>query len=235
MSETARQHEHEEPAPPVRIKIGAEVHGQGEKLGEVSRVIVDADSDLITHIVVKHGFPGLATERIIPMTAIRSAAEGALVLHMGKDEFERADGFDPQNYRAPDPDYTGPPGFDVDSHGQANMALDAYVAMGAKAGIGQGSPVFGFPGGESQGPDFPARPDIGEGTDVLSAEGEKVGEVAEFEAAADTGQLKRLVVKQGWLFTSEREVPVDWVTSLSDKGVMLSASKRDVEALSTTD
>lgn len=224
-----RKHEH--PAPPVTIRIGAEVHGHGEKLGEVSRVIVDADSDVITHIVVKHGFPGLATERVVPVTSISSESEGALVVHMGPDEFKQMDGFDPQDYRRPDPDYTGPPGFDVEAEGQANTALDAYVAIGAQAGIGQGNPVFGFPGGEQVVPDYPMRPDIASGSDVLSADGEKVGEVAEFEVAADTGMPQRLVVKQGWLFTSEREVPVEWVTSLSDKGVMLSASKADVEAL----
>jgi len=111
------------------------------------------------------------------------------------------------------------------------MSLDAFVAIGAQAGLGQGNPVLGFPGGEQVEPDYPMRPDIASGSDGLSADGEKVGEVAEFEVAADTGRPQRLVVKQGWLFTSEREVPVDWITSLSDKGVMLSASKLDVQAL----
>lgn len=229
MSDRTRSHEH--PPPPVTIRIGAEVHGHGEKLGEVSRVIVDSDTDVITHIVVKHGFPGLDTERLVPVTAISSESNGAIVVHLGPDEFKEMDGFDPQQYRRPDPDYTGPPGFDAEAERQANTSLDAYVAMGSTSGIGQGQPVFGFPGGEQVAPDYPERPDIGAGTDVLSVDGEKVGEVEAFEVAADTGRPQRLVVKQGWLFASEREVPVEWIASLSDKGVMLNATKGDIEAL----
>jgi len=230
---TMREHEH--PAPPVTIRIGAEVHGQGEKLGEVSRVIVDSDTDVITHIVVKEGLAGLRAERIVPVTAISSESNGAIVVHMGRDEFKEMDGFDPHQYRRPDPDYTGPPGFDAEAERQANTSLDAYVAMGSTSGIGQGQPVFGFPGGEQVAPDYPMRPDIGAGSDVLSVDGEKVGEVEEFEVAADTGRPQRLVVKQGWLFASEREIPLEWVASLSDKGVMLSASKADIEALPEQD
>jgi len=98
-----RNERHEHPPPPVTIRIGTEVHGRGEKLGEVSRVIVDADADVITHIVVKHGFPGLATERVVPVTAIGADSDGVLVLHMGQDEFNQMDGFDPQEYWTPTP------------------------------------------------------------------------------------------------------------------------------------
>jgi sporulation protein YlmC with PRC-barrel domain len=66
---------------------------------------------------------------------------------------------------------------------------------------------------------------------VVSADGEKVGEVGDISIAADSGTLTRVTLKRGMLFKHETEIPVAWVRDLGHEGVLLNVLKAEVEAL----
>lgn len=212
------------------VAIGQEVHGRDGKLGEVQRVVVDADSDTVSELVVKHGFV-FGNERLVPLDRVQRADGSVLYVDMDQEQFSSCDGFDPQRYRTADPDYSGPPGFDTESG--RNFNYDATWAGGPLLFFGGASKPLGYPGGEMRAPAETStgmwRPAIKAGDDVLSSDYEKVGEVAQFEAEAATGKPTRLVMKQGFLFKTETELPVDWLTELSDQGVVLTVPKDTVE------
>lgn len=216
----------------VLITLGADVEGRDGKLGSVSRVIVHEDA--VTNVVVKKRSFG-ATEYVVPVGDFTEDTGGALRLDLAEDQLEQFDLFDSNAYRAPDPDYTGPPGFDASSAGQRNLQLDSYVAMGPTVGLGGGSPVLGFPGGERRASRQQQMQwsSISEGSQVVDSEGEKVGEVDELTLGADGNQPERLVLRSGLFGRTKSELPVDWIDSLEDEMVILSVPKREVEALSS--
>jgi len=211
------------------IAIGAEVDGREGKIGEVSRVIVDPVHDRIDGVVVKRG-KVLATERVVPLACFIAGDGAALRVDMDEDEFDHLDPFDETVYRASDPDYTGPPGFDRKSMGATNLGFSTYVAFGPQLAFAPGSPVEGYPGGESIRPHHEA-PTIGAGHDVLDQNGDKVGEVAEFAVDPQDGLPVRLKVKKGFLFKSEYGVPTDWIGDISDGKVHLVVDKDAIQRL----
>jgi sporulation protein YlmC with PRC-barrel domain len=210
------------------ISIGADVNGIDGKLGEVSRVIVSNDE--ITNIVVKKGTfnPG---EYVVPLSDFAAGEGTALSLRLTEEQLEQCEMLQKSAYRQPDPDYTGPPGFDARAAGQANLSLDAYVLMGPSTTLGAGQPVFGFPGGERRPPHNLAWATISAGAGIFDSEGEKVGEVDDFTLDAEGGVLERLVLRSGFLGRKKHEVPLDWVQGLEDQRIVLAVDKRQVEAL----
>ena len=209
------------------ISIGADVVGTGGKLGEVHRVVVDARTDTITDLVVRHGgiFPG--RERIVPLGHVTKVENGVVHLDVDEKGFEALDGFTDDRFRAPDASYLGPPGFRNE-----DFLMDVTVAEGAMAGLGGGpTPPMGFPGGDQITPDDMSRPAVSPGTDVLDEGGEKVGEVHEISFASDSGKPTRLVMRKGFIFHNDTEIPADWIKEISDDGILLNVPKSRVEAL----
>ncbi len=222
-----------DPAEPgVTIAIGAEVHGPDGKLGHVERVIVDADSDRISEIVVKHGFLW-GNERVVPLSHVQRSDGSVLYVDIDEEQFKECDGFDPGRYRDPDPDYSGPPGFNRESG--VNFPYEQAVARGPLLFYAAGKPM-GYPGGEPVPPESEGEnigttlPSIKAGDPILDRSFQKVGEVADFEVNEE-GFPMRLVGRKGRVFRSEAELPVEWIQDLTDKGVLLNVDRSEVERL----
>jgi nucleotide-binding universal stress UspA family protein/uncharacterized protein YrrD len=211
---------------PMDISIGADVVGTAGKLGEVHRVIVDARTDRVTDIVVKHGFL-FGRERVVPLSHVTGVENGVIRLDLDEKGFEALDGFSDDRYRAPDPNYVGPPGFR-----REEFLMDVAVATGPVQGLAGGAvPPLGYPGGQQLSPDDTARPAVSAGTPILDSEGQEVGEVHDMDFAADTGAPTRLVLRKGFIFKDETEIPVSMIQNISDDGVMLNVTKAEVEQL----
>lgn len=208
------------------ISIGADVIGTDKKLGEVHRVIVDARTDTVTDLVVKHGF-AFGRERIVPLSHVTKTENGVVHVDLDEKHFEIMDGYTDDRYRAPDPSYTGPPGFRNE-----DFLMDVTVAEGPLAGYAGGPvPPLGFPGGQQITPDDMSRPAVSSGTPVLDSAGEHIGDVHEMSFASDGGAPTRLVVRSGFLFHHDTEVPASMIAEISDDGVMLNVTKDQVEQM----
>ncbi|MCC6387249.1 MAG: PRC-barrel domain-containing protein [Dehalococcoidia bacterium] len=206
------------------FRIGEEVFGRDGKLGELSRVVVDPGTHDVTYVVIRHGMLR-TSERLLPVAVLESQ-DGEAYADITGDDFEQLQLFDLSHYRAPDPDYTGPPGFDATAAGGANTQLDAYVALGPLTTMGAAARVMGFPGGEAStiSRDAPLPPAVAEGDDVLDCDGEKLGEIETLELDED-GHPVRLVVRRGFLFSTETDVPPALIGSVRDGAVTLLESK----------
>ncbi|TAK59095.1 MAG: hypothetical protein EPO22_10535 [Dehalococcoidia bacterium] len=68
------------------LRAGAPVLSRdGDKLGKLSRVVVEKDTLRLTHLVVD---VGRGDERVVPLGVLRDAAEDAVRLSMDKGEFD---------------------------------------------------------------------------------------------------------------------------------------------------
>jgi len=213
------------------VSIGADVIGTDGKLGEVQGVIVDARSEKVTELVVKHGGLFSGNARLVPLASVTRAEGDQIHVDLDKQHFDILNGFTEEGVRGPDPDYVGPPDADQQGTHQGNFEFRTTWAMGSMGGLGTSGKPLGYPGGEQLAPDFSQRPAVVAGTPVLAADGEKVGEVGEFAATADTGTPQRLTMKTGFLFKKETELPADWIKAVTDDGILLHVAKSEVEAL----
>lgn len=80
------------------LRAGAPVLSRdGDKLGKLSRVVVEKDTLRLTHLVVDIG---RGDERVVPLGVLHDAAEDAVRLSMDKDEFgEMSLKYDTQVYQ----------------------------------------------------------------------------------------------------------------------------------------
>ncbi|MCC6382868.1 MAG: PRC-barrel domain-containing protein [Dehalococcoidia bacterium] len=217
------------PDPALPVAIGAEVRGPDGSLGEVEKIIVDPTTERLTGVVVRHGRV-FRDRRVLPLDAVRHADGSALYVDLDDEQFSALEDFDPVRYRSPDPDYSGPPGFDA-AHGH-NFNLENYVAMGpANIALGQAMKPLGYPGGEVSEPQAPHWDTVSEGDDVLDADGEKVGEVAAFVLDGETGRPARLTVRRGFLFSHEADLPLAWLDAVADGKIRLNVARHTVERL----
>jgi uncharacterized protein YrrD len=208
----------------MQVHIGSHVLGTGGKLGEVHRVIVDARTNNVTDIVVKHASL-FGKERMVPLGSVDHVADDGSV-HLTVDEkgFEEFQGFVDDRYHAPDPNYIGPPGF----HREAFLMASVSAGTGAS---GFGAKPMGFPGGEQISPDDMERPTVQPGTPIVDPDGKKIGEVHELAWEAEGGAPTRLVMRSGTIFHTDTKLPLDWIQNLSDEGVVLNVPRERVEAL----
>ncbi len=209
------------------LRFGATVMGTDGKLGEIHRAIIDAQTDTVTDLVVTHGF-AFGTERMVPLSYVdRVDADGTVHVTLDEQRFATMEGFTDAHFHAPDPSYLGPPGFATEQY-----LLDTALVGGADVGGGFVGKPLGYPGGEQISPDAMQRPTISSGTPIVDRDGEQVGEVHELTWKAEGGEPTRLVMRTGHLFHTETELPLSWVGELSDKGIVLTADKSQIESLS---
>ncbi len=209
------------------VSFGATVMGTGGKLGEIHRVIVDARTNTVTDLVVKHGFV-FGNERMVPLSYVdRVDADGTVQVTLDERGFAALDGFTDAHFHAPNPSYLGPPGF------ATGQFLLSTVMLGGAAGGGGGlaGKPGGYPGGQETSPDAMARPTLSPGTPIVDRDGEQVGEVHELAFAAPGGEPQRLVMRRGHLFHTDTEIPIGWVADLSDTGVVLNVTRARIESL----
>jgi sporulation protein YlmC with PRC-barrel domain len=69
---------------------------------------------------------------------------------------------------------------------------------------------------------------IGEGSDVVDRDGEKVGEVAQLVFDLDDNRLTSLIVRKGFIFTQDRELPALVVNRVDDGVIYLRAAKHEL-------
>jgi len=156
----------------AEVGIGSAVEGTDGKLGEVHRVIVDARTNNVTDIVVKHGFV-FGKERMVPLSYVdRVDDDGTVHVKLDEHGFEGMQAFADDRFHAPDPDYVGPPGFH-----NGTFLLDTVFFESAGTGGGWAGKPLGYPGGEQISPDDMQRPMIEPGSPILDVDGEKIGEV----------------------------------------------------------
>ena len=207
------------------IHIGQDVVGRDGKLGEVHRVIVDARSAHVTDLVVKHGSL-FGSERILPLGCVAGVENNAVKVDLDQKAFEALNGFTDDRYRAPDPNYSAPPGFRNEE-----FLIDSAVAFsgGAPGAAHAGGATLGYPGGQQVSPDDMQRPAYSQGTPVLDAEGAKVGELERMAFDSTSGEPTHIVLRRGFLFHHEAELPMSWVQEHGDSGIMLNVNRAEVE------
>jgi uncharacterized protein YrrD len=197
----------------------------GEKIGEVDRVVLDPQTKEVTHLVAEKGFL-FTTEKVVPMNLVGRATEDEVTLSVNGLDFDSLPDFEESHYIAAEvqPRRRQPPKTTTvrslysyppvdDPHQGANAyGVPEYVKTVTR-NVPKGSVALQI------------------GANVYDPNGEQMGEVEQVMMDGQAGRATHLLLSEG-LFMKERKlIPTTWITHVQDNEVHLSVDSDFVDSL----
>lgn len=216
----------------MKFKEGTAVKTMGgDKVGNIDHIVLDPTTDKVTHIVVKKGFL-FAEDRVVPVNVLRQADEDYVILDMTTDEFEALPQYEETHYIQPNRDYR--PHDSTEADWETKRPLFFYAAPHTGVYPYHLGPVGGV------NPDPQIRetvrnvPDrtisIDAGTKVRSIDGEHAGDIKQ-TFTDENGHITHILISKGFIFKTERLIPVHWLDQMSDDEIQLHVRTEVVEDL----
>jgi uncharacterized protein YrrD len=202
----------------------------GEQVGRVNRFILDPATNEVTHIVIQKGWL-LPEDKVVPFEMVTSATGDKVVLNEEIGDFDALPPFEETHFiratedrpddpqPAPEPDYAYTP---------------AYYWYPAQSNIGFPGIALGhyaWPSGEKKRNIPEDTVPLKEGTNVVSSDGEHVGDVDRLFLEADSNKVTHFLISQGVLFKDQKLVPAHWVKSVDEESVYLVVPSKVLERL----
>jgi len=202
----------------------------GQKVGQISRMVIDPKTKELTHLVVQKGFL-FTKNKVVAVDDVQYATEDRVVLKKGCE--------DPDKF----PDFEETHFIEVDATGKS-VRRDAdklgplawYYPM--PGGAWWSTHMGNYPGYGK--PPFVRKTTLNipegtvpleEGAKVLSKEGQHVGDVETVYADDAEQRVTHLLIAKGLISKSYRLIPSMWVASVSEEAVRLSVDEPFVENL----
>jgi len=211
----------------MEIELGKKViSSDGKHVGHVDSLIIDYNTHDIQSIISRSGVM-LSVDRIIPLEVVDSIDdEHDVHLSITADEVKQQQAFAEREFRVADPEELKEmPATWMTASGQPPV----YYGVGdATLGYNNDSTIFRTSAMES--PDLEVETNLPEwegrvdsGTDVVGSDGKKIGTVEDVSYDAG-GKVSGFVVKAGFLFHHDVNIPADWIESVSGDRVRLNVT-----------
>jgi uncharacterized protein YrrD len=204
----------------MRYVKGAEVFtAAGEKIGTISRVVIDAKTRDVTDLVVEQGAL-MKDEKVIPIGLVDTENQNRIVLRETNQSVDDFLDYETTHYvpveqaGAPyenvEANYWYPPvsfQMQMPRAGLISTAIPDQVAQ-TETSIPEG------------------RIAISEGARVRSADDEHIGNVEQVITNAEGNTVTHFVVGKGFLLREHKLVPAPWILGVDDDQVRLSVEAR---------
>ena len=215
----------------MELKEGMSVFTPGgEEVGKVNRFVLDPATNEVTHIVIQKGWL-LPEDKVVPFEMVRSAAGDRVILSEEVNDFDKLPPFEETHFVRVADDYPGDPS---PTHDPEYQYSPAYYWYPAQSNIGFPGIALGhytWPSGETKRNIPEDTVPLKEGTNVVSSDGEHVGDVERLFLEEGSNQVTHFVISQGLLFKDRKLVPVHWVKSMEEDEVHLVVSSQLLERL----
>lgn len=206
----------------MRFQKGSDVlASDGEKIGNVDRVVIDPESHQVSHLVAGEGI-FFASGRVIPIGLVESTDEEAVKLNKTAEELEDALPVFEEAYFV-----------ELDEDDQPFEEVDAlywYPPVGGwwNTGniLGYAMPQYVLKAERNIPKDMVA---LEEGASVRAKDGEHVGNIVRVITEGD--RVTHLVLSAGLLFSEEIVVPSKWIHDARENEVVLSVESKTLENL----
>jgi uncharacterized protein YrrD len=213
----------------MQFKEGMDVFtADGQKIGDVDRVVIDPNSKEITHLIIRKGVL-FKKDKILPLPLVDTVTAEDVTLHDNADEMPELNDFE-EDYYVSVADEEVSPTYPA----AAARPLYRYPPPGVLRSDYYGGPI---PVTTQSDVEKAARP-LPEGTvplqedaNVVTADGEHVGDVARVIADSDTNQVTHFVISKGLLLKEQKLIPVDWISSIGEEKIRLAVKSRQVDDL----
>jgi uncharacterized protein YrrD len=191
---------------------------KGDKMGTIERVVVDPATKEVSHVIVQ---PGLwfTEDKVVPVDLIARATEERITLIEDAGDLNAMPRFEETRYvpailareqsapNRPQPLYYVPPvgsrWSDLAGQIRRDEGRPRYVRR-TERNIPEGAVA------------------LQEGTQVISADGKRVGDVEDVFVDEKDDSITHLLISRGFLFKEERFIPVSWIDGIWEDAVHLS-------------
>lgn len=197
---------------------GAEVFtATGEKIGTISRIVIDAKTRDVTDLVVERGAL-FKDEKVIPVGLVDLENEDEITLRETNQSVDDFLDYETTHY------------VPLDQAGVPYENIDTYYwypptnFQTPTAGILPGIPPDYVPQTETSIPE--GRIAISEGAQVISADDKHIGNVEQVITNSETNNVTHFVVGKGFLLKEHKLVPAHWVTTVEEDKIYLSVEAR---------
>ena len=217
-----------------KVDIGAKVtSSDGKDVGKVEKLMLRGDSNQVGGFILsKHLF---GTEKIVPARLVANSTEHEVTLSVSSAEAEKLSNVvHTQMVDAPgELTYGIGLGGLVDTAGTGGK----WVVRGSSGGQypHTGSEAFFFeaPIGNVEVENISSLPEgallISDGTDVVDSEFKKIGRVDEVVLDGDT--VTAIIVKAGFIFKHDLQIPVTMIAGASSDHIRLTISADEAEQM----
>ena len=197
---------------------GAEVFtASGEKIGTISRIVIDAKTRDVTDLVVERDIL-FKDEKVIPVGLVDLENEDRIMLRETNQSVD--DFLDYETTHYVPLGEAGVPYENIDTYYWYPPTNFQTPTGGILPGI---RPDY-VPETETSIPE--GRVAISEGAQVISADDKHIGNVEQVVANSETKNVTHFVVGKGFLLKEHKLVPAHWVTSVGENKVYLSVEAR---------
>jgi hypothetical protein len=215
-----------------QVKLGNGVFSRdGEKLGTVDRLVFNSENQHLEELVVHKGI--LSGDKLVDLDLVDRVEGDRVVLSLPASEAKRLPDFAETQYvEAPLDQFTDYPGVGAGSVGAGTLLYGG-------SGLGLGYPGGGFSPFATAPMDMPVVENVsnlpeqdvvlGSGSDVIGADGKKVGTVDRV-LYGDDGILRGVVVKAGFVFKHDVTIPGAWVAELDEDRIRLNVTGAEAQA-----
>ncbi len=207
----------------MELREGLPVYSaEGDKLGEIERVVMHPATLEVTDVVVEKG-TFFTEERVIPIEAIKDADGDGVRLDAGID-FEHFAPFEQRRYLPWEP---GERGY-VPEGGPRVIFMPPVGTWGHPTTM---DTMWGARRIEAMVRNIPeGLVALEPGAEVYSADGEHLGEVERVFTSEDGSHVTHFLVEEGLFFKDRKLVPAAWVAAVKEEEVRLAVNADLVEA-----
>ena len=217
-----------------KVDIGAKVtSSDGKDVGNVEKLMLRGDSNQVGGFILsKHLF---GTEKIVPARLVANSTEHEVTLSVSSAEAEKLSNVvHTQMVDAPgELTYGIGLGGLVDTAGTGGKWVVRGSAGGQYPHTGSEAFFFEAPIGNVEVENISSIPEdallISDGTDVVDSEFKKIGRVDEVVLDGDT--VTAIIVKAGFIFKHDLQIPVTMIAGASSDHVRLSISADEAEKM----
>jgi uncharacterized protein YrrD len=219
----------------MQVDLGMTVFARdGEKVGAVEKIVLDARNKTIGKFIVHHGGLSHRDDKLVDIDMVTRSDEQGLYLDMPETEFNDLPGYVEQEYIvATHNDVTDYPmvtpgavGGGAYLIGNPAIAGNTYQETVNDTFFAPVSPVAPVVETRSNLRDVDVV--IDKGTEVVGSDGEKVGKVRDV-VYGDDGALVGFIVEKGWLFKKDMRVPIDLVSETDESEIRLNVPGAEAE------
>jgi len=198
------------------------VTATGEAVGHIDRVVVNPQTNIVTHIVVQKGFL-FKEDKVVPIDLIAEAAEDQIKLRADAGDLHALPPYEERHYLTtseaelkgkpviptPMPTISGyPPGGMIGEEALAMVTeVEHHIPQGTIA--------------------------LKEGAKVITAEGKQVGHVERVFADSQAHRATHLVISQGVFAPKRRLIPITWANIVDENEVHLAVKENTLDWLRT--
>lgn len=214
----------------IELREGMSVFTSGgEEVGKVNRFVLDPATNEVTHIVIQKGWL-LPEDKVVPFQMVNSSAEDKLVLDEEIDDFDQLPPFEETHFvrATDDPNDPRPTADPMYPYTPGYYWYPVHSNIGY-SGFGLGYETW--PSAETTRNIPEDTIPLKEGTDVISSDGENVGDVERLIVELDSNKATHFVISQGLFFKDRKLVPASWIQSVEEDKVYLVVPSRLLKRL----